>query len=180
MWISPRSSQRKENSTTMTLWTRCAVPAAFALALFTPLAADAAPRPGDVAPPFTLKRDTGGTLALSSLKGKPVYLNFFASWCAPCNEEAPSVVSLAKKYKAKGLVVVGVDEQEDVSKAKGFAAKYSLPYTVVLDDGPMGKDYGAIALPVHVFIDKNGKISTYRLGEMAPNEIEDAIKKIAS
>ena len=48
----------------------------------------------------------------------------------------------------------------------------------MLDDGPMGKDYGAIALPVHVFIDRSGKISTYRLGEMSPSEIEDAIKKI--
>ena len=164
----------------MTLWTRCAVPAAFALALFTPLAADAAPRPGDVAPPFTLKRDTGGTLALSSLKGKPVYLNFFASWCAPCNEEAPSVVLLNKKYAPKGLVVLGVDEQEDAKKAQGFASKYKIPFGVVLDDGPMGKDYGVIALPVHVFIDRSGKISTYRLGEMSPSEIEDAIKKITS
>jgi cytochrome c biogenesis protein CcmG, thiol:disulfide interchange protein DsbE len=157
---------------------RCA--AAAALTLLAPIAASAAPRPGDTAPDFTLPRDTSGTLALSSLKGKPVYLNFFASWCAPCNEEAPSVVALAKKYKAKGLVVLGVDEQEDATKAKGFAEKYNAPYPVVIDDGPMGKNYGAIALPVHVFIDKNGKISTYRLGEMSPSEIEDAIKKITS
>ena len=115
-----------------------------------------------------------------SLHGKPVYLNFFASWCAPCNEEAPFVVSLEKKYRPKGLVVVGVDEQEDASKAKGFAAKYNIPFAVVLDDGPMGKDYGAIALPVHVFIDRSGKVSTYRLGEMSAGEIEDAIKKITS
>jgi cytochrome c biogenesis protein CcmG, thiol:disulfide interchange protein DsbE len=146
-----------------------------------PLAAGAALHGGDVAPAFTLKRDTGsGAVALSSLRGKPVYLNFFASWCAPCNEEAPSVVSLSKKYASKGLVVLGIDEQEDASKAKGFAAKYGVPFNVLLDDGPMGKDYGVIALPVHVFIDRSGKISTYRLGEMSPNEIEDAIKKIAS
>jgi peroxiredoxin len=133
---------------------------------------------GDPAPPFTLQQDTGSKFSLSSLKGKPVYLNFFASWCAPCNEEAPSVVSLAKKYHAKGLVVVGVDEQESADKAKGFADKYKMTYPIVLDDGPMGKDYGVLALPVHVFIDRNGKISTYRLGEMNPGEIEDAIKKI--
>ena len=125
-----------------------------------------------------MQQDTGSKFSLSSLKGKPVYLNFFASWCAPCNEEAPSVVSLAKKYHAKGLVVVGVDEQESADKAKGFADKYKMTYPIVLDDGPMGKDYGVLALPVHVFIDRNGKISTYRLGEMNPGEIEDAIKKI--
>jgi len=148
--------------------------------LIAALPAGAAPRAGDTAAAFSLKSTTGNTVTLSSLHGKPVYLNFFASWCAPCNEEAPSVVSLYQKYAPKGLVTLGVDEQEDVSKAKGFAAKYKIPFAVVLDDGPMGKGYGAIALPVHVFIDRSGKISTYRLGEMSPSEIEDAIKKITA
>jgi peroxiredoxin len=133
---------------------------------------------GDIAPAFTLPRVTGGTLSFASLHGKPVYLNFFATWCAPCNEEAPSVVSLESKYRSKGLVVLGVDEQEGTAKAKGFADKYKIPFKVVIDDGPMGKDYGVLALPVHVFIDKQGKISTYRLGEMSPSEIEAAMRKI--
>jgi cytochrome c biogenesis protein CcmG, thiol:disulfide interchange protein DsbE len=133
---------------------------------------------GDAAPAFTLPRASGGTLSFASLRGKPIYLNFFATWCAPCNEEAPSVVSLESKYRSRGLVVLGVDEQEDASKAKGFAAKYKIPFKVVIDDGPMGKDYGVLALPVHVFIDKKGKVSTYRLGEMSPSEIEAAMRKI--
>jgi len=163
----------------MRAWLGAAGVAGLALVLL-PAVAQAAPRPGDTAPAFTLKRDTSGSVSLASLRGKPVYLNFFASWCAPCNEEAPSVVQLYGKYHPKGLVVLGVDEQEDASKAKGFAAKYKIPFNVVLDDGPMGKDYGVIALPVHVFIDRAGKISTYRMGEMSPSEIEDAIKKITS
>ena len=142
-----------------------------------PLAATAAPHAGDAAPAFDLPRTSGGSLSLASLKGKPIYLNFFASWCAPCNEEAPSVVRLYKKYHARGLVTVGVDEQEDRAKALEFAKKYGLPFPVVIDDGKMGSSYGAIALPVHVFIDRQGKISTYRLGEMEPAEIEAAIKK---
>jgi peroxiredoxin len=133
---------------------------------------------GDTAPPFTLSRPSGGTVALSSLRGKPVYISFFATWCAPCNEEAPSVVSLEGKYRHKGLVVLGVDEQETAAKTKEFASKYHIPFKVVMDDGPMGKDYGVLALPVHVFIDKQGKVATYRLGEMTPSEIEAAIKKI--
>jgi peroxiredoxin len=138
----------------------------------------AAPHAGDVAPAFTLPRTTGGNLTLSSLHGKAIYLNFFASWCSPCNAEAPSVADLAKKYAPRGLKVVGVNEQEDKSKAAAFAQKYKWPFAVAVDDGEMGKAYGVIALPVHIFIDKHGKISTYRLGEMEPDEIADAIKKI--
>jgi cytochrome c biogenesis protein CcmG/thiol:disulfide interchange protein DsbE len=133
---------------------------------------------GDAAPAFTLPRLSGGTLAFSSLRGKPVYLSFFATWCAPCNDEAPSIVSLENKYRSRGLVVLGVDEQESVAKTKTFTSKYHIPFKVVIDDGPMGKDYGVLALPVHVFVGRNGKIDTYRLGEMSPSEIEAAIKKI--
>ena len=149
-----------------------------ALACAAPAFAGAAPHAGDAAPALSLPKTTGGTLTLASLKGKPVYLNFFASWCGPCNEEAPSIAALQRKYKAKGLTVIGVDSQEDVSKAKGFIAKYKLPYAVVTDgDGAEGRAYGVLALPVHVFIDRSGKVSTYRLGEMNPGEIEAAIKK---
>ncbi len=154
------------------------VPAAIALLAAFAAPASAAPHAGDAAPAFALPKASGGNLTLSSLHGKPVYLNFFASWCAPCNAEAPSVAGLAKKYASRGLTVVGVNEQEDKSKATAFAHQYKWPFAIAVDDGEMGKQYGVVALPVHVFIDKGGKISTYRLGEMEPSEIDEAIKKI--
>jgi len=138
----------------------------------------AVPHEGDPTTPFTLVRTSGGTLTLAQLHGKPAYFNFFASWCGPCNVEAPAVADLYTKYHKRGLAVIGVDELEDKAKAIGFASKYRWTFPVVLDDGKMGRNYGVIALPVHVFIDKRGKVSTYRLGEMTPNEIEDAIHKI--
>jgi len=135
---------------------------------------------GQVAPAFELPRAAGGgTLSLDSLKGKPVYLNFFASWCGPCNEEAPSIVSLYGKYHSKGLEIVGVDDAEGARKALGFASDHKFTFPIVLDrNGTVASEYGAIGLPVHAMIDKRGKVSTYRLGEMSPDEIEDAIKKI--
>ncbi len=153
---------------------------AFAAAVVTGavLPAAAAPHDGDLAPSFTLPKATGGSLTLSQYRGKAVYLNFFASWCGPCNSEAATVAQLYAKYHRRGLMTIGVNEQEDKSKALGFARKYKWPFAIALDDGNMGKDYGAIGLPIHVFIDKSGKISTYRLGEMSRDEIEDALKKI--
>jgi len=133
---------------------------------------------GDVAPPFTVTKAKGGALSLATYKGKPLYVNFFASWCGPCNDEAGAVSSLYKKYRAKGLQVVGVNVLENSSKALGFAQKYNWTFDVATDDGSMGSTYQVVALPVHVFIDRRGKISTYRLGIMEPNEIEDAIKKV--
>ncbi len=151
---------------------------AAALAAVPAVPALAVPHAGDTAPAFTLPKANGGALSLSQLRGRPAYLNFFASWCAPCNAEAASVGEIYKKYRKRGLSVVGVNEQENRAKALGFATKYRWTFPVVLDDGNMGKDYGAIGLPIHIFIDRRGKVSTYRLGEMAPDEIEEAIQKI--
>jgi cytochrome c biogenesis protein CcmG/thiol:disulfide interchange protein DsbE len=149
------------------------------LAFAVPGAALAVPKVGQPAPPFSLPSVDGRTVTLAKLKGKPLYLNFFATWCVPCNEEAPVIGKLSEKYRARGLTVLGVNELEDPAKAKEFLNKYHLTYVAVVDgDGTMGKDYGAIGLPVHIFIDRSGVVKTYRLGEMDGNEIESAIKGI--
>ena len=102
----------------------------------------------------------------------------FASWCSPCAEETPWVVGFYKKYRSRGLVTLGINELENSRKALDFAKQHGITYPVLVDDGAMGKDYGVIAMPVHVFIDRQGKVSAFRLGEMTPGEIEAAIKKI--
>jgi cytochrome c biogenesis protein CcmG, thiol:disulfide interchange protein DsbE len=154
--------------------------AAVLAAAVVPQVALAALHAGETAPAFDLPHlEGGGSVSLASLHGKPVYLNFFASWCAPCNDEAPAISSLYKKYHGRGLVVVGIDEQESPNKGSEFVKQHSLSYPAVGDeDGKAGEAYGAIGLPIHIFIDRQGKISTYRLGEMDPGEIDAAIQKI--
>ena len=152
--------------------------AVFAVA-WLPSAASAAASMGKPAPSFTAPLASGGKLALSSLHGKPVYLNFFATWCAPCNAEAPDINALQKKYSRRGFVTIGVDEREDTDKAKSFVHKFGLVYKAITDDnGDVLSPYGAIGLPVHVFIDRRGNVKLIRNGEMSKAEIESAIKSI--
>ena len=131
-----------------------------------------------VAPPLELPRAIGpGTLGLADFKGKPVYLNFFASWCPPCNMEAPDLATLARHYAPRGLVMLGVDEQESAVQALGFRNRYSLPYQIVLDaDGAAGKPYGASALPVQALIDRSGNLAWLHVGMVDPGEARTAIE----
>ncbi len=174
-----RPSAHREDGVTEGEPVICKMSLALALAIAACGPASAAPHAGDPAPPFSIAKLGGGSIDLHHLLGKPVYVNFFASWCGPCNDEAPDVARLYGTYRARGLTIVGIDELEDATKASGFRRKYAWPFPVGVDgDGSVGHSYGAIGLPVHVFIDKHGNVSTYRLGEMDRAAIDDAIKKI--
>ena len=140
----------------------------------------AIPRPGDVAPPFALKTADGKTVGTASVRGKPAYLNFFATWCGPCRVETPSIVALSKKYAARGLRVVGVDVGEDARKAQGFARDFNVPYVLAVDpDSTTRATYGGgLYFPLHVFVDAKGIVRLYHPGEMSASEIEAEIERI--
>jgi thiol-disulfide isomerase/thioredoxin len=152
--------------------------AAAAALVLLPAVAFAVPQVGKAPPPFSLPSPGGKSVVLDALRGKPVYVNFFASWCGPCNAEAPSIGKLRAQYAKRGLQVVGIDELDAPGQAEAFQKKYANPYGLVAvdGDGTIGKKYGAIAMPVHVFIDRRGVVKTFRVGEMNPAEIETAIK----
>lgn len=151
-----------------------------ALAALIALPADAAvaPRVGQPAPPFKLKTLDNKPLSLEKYRGKPVYIDFFASWCAPCREETPGIIKLAKQYQKRGLVVIGLDDNENQDRAQGFVDTFKVPFPVGIANQKLLDSYGVLALPVHVFIDRQGNIKEYRLGEMANADIESAIKSI--
>ena len=97
-----------------------------------------------------------------------MYLNFFATWCPPCNEEAPSIEALAHEYGPLGLQVVGVDVLENARKAASFRNAHHLSYPIVVDDGTLRDQYSVNGLPVHVFIDRNGTLRKIVVGELSP------------
>jgi cytochrome c biogenesis protein CcmG/thiol:disulfide interchange protein DsbE len=100
-----------------------------------------------------------GQLSLASLRGRPVVVNLWASWCDPCKEEAPILESLWTRYKAKGVVVLGVNTQDITSDAKAFITRYGLTFPSVRDgtDGTQRK-FDTAQLPETFVIDPDGRM----------------------
>ena len=122
-------------------------------------AALAAGRPA-TAPDFSLRRLNGeGSLRLSALRGKAVVLNFWASWCVPCKQEAPLLETVAKRYRSAGLVVVGVDAQDFRSDARRFIERHGLTYPAVRDGaGSTLTNYDVTGFPETWFVDRAGHV----------------------
>jgi cytochrome c biogenesis protein CcmG/thiol:disulfide interchange protein DsbE len=142
--------------------------------------ASAALRRGEhpVAPAFDLERlDRPGRLDLESLRGKAVVINFWASWCLPCKEEAPLLEAAWKKWRSKGVVVVGLDANDFKSDARRFARRYDLTYPIVHDGpGRLLDDYGLAGFPETFFVRPDGRLASWSQGELSAEEIEAGIK----
>ena len=113
------------------------------------------------APNFTAARiDRSGALSLSSFRGRPVLVNFFASWCIPaCSLDAPSIEQAWHDYHHSGLVVVGVDWKDLRSDARHFMTRFDLNFPVVEDgSGSIGHRYGITGLPETYLVDRNGRV----------------------
>jgi cytochrome c biogenesis protein CcmG, thiol:disulfide interchange protein DsbE len=118
---------------------------------------DAAPPVGRPAPEFSAPLLNGGTFTLRSLRGKPVVLNFWASWCVPCREETPLLVRLHKVYGPRGVQFVGLDTEDQVAGARAFVAQYRVDYLVArLEDERVIDAYSIPGLPTTVFIGADG------------------------
>jgi peroxiredoxin len=125
---------------------------------------------GAAAPELTIDLDDGSTyqlrdldgrpVTLASLRGKVVWLNFFASWCPPCQQETPVLRSLSDAYRDRGLEVVGISVQETTAAdVKAYADRYRLRYTIGFDgSGHVLRAYRVFALPTQFFIDVDGVI----------------------
>jgi cytochrome c biogenesis protein CcmG, thiol:disulfide interchange protein DsbE len=112
------------------------------------------------APEFTLGRlDRGGELALASLHGKAVVLNFWASWCIPCKDEAPYLEQVAQQNASRGLVVVGLDAKDFRTDASRFTKRFGLTFPIVYDGpGDTLGGYGVTGFPETFVIDREGKV----------------------
>jgi cytochrome c biogenesis protein CcmG, thiol:disulfide interchange protein DsbE len=129
---------------------------------------------------FALARlDAPGKLQLSSLRGKVVVLNFWASWCAPCKSEAPRLEAAWQRYRRQGVVVVGVDGQDFSGDAKRFLRKHQITYPNVHDGpGAIGTKYGVTGYPETYFVDRRGRLVGDRVvGEVSAEKLTAGIRR---
>lgn len=115
---------------------------------------------GEISPDFTLKDLKGVEVTLKKFRGKVVLLNFWATWCSPCRIEIPSMVELYKKYKDRGLEIIGVNlDKLGKSEVEKFSLEHKINFPVLLNPaGNIAALYGVVALPTTIFLDRYGKI----------------------
>ena len=157
---------------------------------FLALVAFAAPAAGaedlPSADPFfalTLDDTRDKPVALESLRGKPVIVNFWARWCGPCREEIPELVRAHRKHKAKGLAIAGIALEEDTAKVREFATAYKMSYLVLMarDRGleimnSLGNDRAA--LPYTLAIDREGKVVEKKVGVLKPGDLDRMLSRL--
>ena len=133
---------------------------------------------------FVATDSNGKTVSLSSLRGKPLVINFWARWCAPCRKEIPDFVEMDAKYRSKGITIVGMalEEAQYREAVRDFVKTYAVDYPVLLTGTSKGVDLmmalgnDKSALPFTVIIDRNGQRVTQKLGAMTKAEMTAAIE----
>ncbi|MDD5297481.1 MAG: TlpA disulfide reductase family protein [Rhodocyclaceae bacterium] len=150
-----------------------------ALLPFRVFAVDSAPLYG-----ATLADQYGKPVALTSLRGKPILVNFWARWCPPCRKEFPDLMAAQAQYQGSGLVVVGIaiEDAAGLEKVRDFAKAYGMDYTILLggDQGlsllrSLGNE--SAALPYSLVLNRTGQVVATKLGVMKKPEMDAAIQK---
>jgi cytochrome c biogenesis protein CcmG/thiol:disulfide interchange protein DsbE len=118
-----------------------------------------------------------GTSSLAAYKGKIVVLNFWASWCEPCKQEAPELEAAQKRLQKDGTgTVLGVTFRDQSGDSEAFMKKYGLTYPSIRDvDGKLAQDYGTRALPETFVIDRNGKVVALSRGTISAKKLDTYI-----
>ncbi|MCO6452382.1 MAG: TlpA family protein disulfide reductase [Caldilineales bacterium] len=137
------------------------------------------PLSGHPAPDFELQTLDGESMSLADLRGKPVVLNFWASWCGPCRAEMPELEQAYRDNRDGGLVVLGVNQGEEQVIAADFVNRYNLTFPVVLDQRLLVSQlYRTNSLPTTFFIDRDGIIREQVIGQMNTAMLEQRLRSI--
>ena len=134
---------------------------------------------GQPAPALSVPQVGGGTIDLANLRGKPVWINFMATWCPSCQDEFPLMSGFAARYESTGLVVIAIDVREEEGAVAAFAEELGATFPLGLDsDGAAARTWDAIALPVHFWIDAEGIVRDGALGGIGPDVMARGLQTI--
>ena len=136
---------------------------------------------GSPAPDFTLKTLVGGTASLSDYTGRPVFLNFWASWCTPCRGEMSDIIAAYNAHKGQELQVLAINltDQERMKDVRKFADEFQMPFPVLLDEkGKVRKRYALHGVPTSVFIDAQGIVRLVNPGPITNETIQRGLAAI--
>jgi peroxiredoxin len=126
---------------------------------------------GELAPDFTLNTPDGKAVRLSELRGRPVVVNLWATWCPICRSELAALQAAYVRYKERGVELLGVDVREDAATLSPFAAQNGLTYPLLLDsDGAVADQYQVRGIPTTLFIDSQGVIRKRHLGPLTEDQ----------
>ena len=131
------------------------------------------------APEFARKDLAGKSVDLKNFRGKVVLLNFWATWCPPCQLEMPAFAAWQRQYGPDGLQVIGISMDDDATPVVGLVAKLKLNYPVLMGDANLGRQYGGVlGLPLTYLIDRDGVVRARFQGETDLKTIERRLQTI--
>ncbi len=142
-------------------------------------AADTGSAEGQVAPDFELLDLSGQPVRLSSFRGQPVVINFWATWCPACQKEFPAVRASYARYVSQGVVLLGVDLREPVELVSQFAQAQNLVYPILLDsDGAVSAQYAVFGIPTTVVIDAQGRVTSRLTGPLTEEKFAEMVEPL--
>lgn len=137
-----------------------------------------APLAGYLAPDFTLQTIQGESVALSELRGRPVVVNFWATWCPPCRAEMPDFQAVHQDFSGRA-VLLGVNQGESAQDITSYAAEVGITYPMLVDaDSQINQAYGIRALPTTIFIDANGVVREVYSGILNKAILESRVNNL--
>lgn len=134
---------------------------------------------GKIAPEIMLPNLQGKVEKLSDYRGKAVLINFWASWCLPCREEMPDLEGVYQEFKEEGLVVLGVNLQEDRRTVGEFVSRFGLSFSFLVDtSGEVAEKYNVLSLPTSYFIDREGIVRDLNVGALRRETLVRKLRRI--